>query len=135
MSVKIQIKRATASAWTAANPTLAAGEWGMELDTKKLKLGTGALWNSTDYYSETLTLNSVGDVTITSLQNGDFLRYSSSASAWINDPVNLSTDTVGDYVQSLTAGTGVTLSNNSGEGATPTVAIGQAVGTSASVTF
>ena len=135
MSVKIQIKRANASAWTAANPTLAAGEWGMELDTKKLKLGTGALWNSTDYYSETLTLNSVGDVTITSLQNGDFLRYSSSASAWINDPVNLSTDTVGDYVQSLTAGTGVTLSNNSGEGATPTVAIGQAVGTSASVTF
>ena len=135
MSVKIQIKRANASAWTAANPTLAAGEWGMELDTKKLKLGTGALWNATDYYSETLTLNSVGDVTITSLQNGDFLRYSSSASAWINDPVNLSTDTVGDYVQSLTAGTGVTLSNNSGEGATPTVAIGQAVGTSASVTF
>ena len=135
MSVKIQIKRANASAWTAANPTLAAGEWGMELDTKKLKLGTGALWNATDYYSETLTLNSVGDVTITSLQNGDFLRYSSSASAWINDPVNLSTDTVGDYVQSLVAGTGVTLSNNTGEGATPTVAIGQAVSTSSSVTF
>ena len=135
MSVKIQIKRANASAWTAANPTLAAGDWGMDLDTKKLKLGTGALWNSTDYYSETLTLNSVGDVTITSLQNGDFLRYSSSASAWINDPVNLSTDTVGDYVQNLTAGTGVTLSNNSGEGATPTVAIGQDVATSASVQF
>ncbi len=135
MSVKIQIKRANASAWTAANPTLAAGEWGMELDTKKLKLGTGALWNSTDYYSETLTLNSVGDVTITSLQNGDFLRYSSSASAWINDPVNLSTDTVGDYVQSLVAGTGVTVTNNSGEGTTPTVAIGQAVSTSSSVTF
>jgi hypothetical protein len=107
----------------------------MELDTKKLKMGTGALWNSTDYYSETLTINSVGDVTITSLQNGDFLRYSSSASAWINDPVNLSTDTVGDYVQSLVAGTGVTLSNNTGEGATPTVAIGQAVSTSSSVTF
>jgi hypothetical protein len=135
VSVKIQIKRANASAWTAANPTLAAGEWGMELDTKKLKLGTGALWNSTDYYSETLTLNSVGDVTITSLQNGDFLRYSSSASAWINDPVNLSTDTVGDYVQSLVAGTGVTVTNNSGEGTTPTVAIGQAVSTSSSVTF
>ena len=135
MSVKIQIKRANASAWTAANPTLAAGEWGMELDTGKLKIGTGALWNSTDYFSDTLTLNSIGDITISDVQDGDFLRYSNSASAWINDPVNLSTDTVGDYVQNLVAGTGVFLENNSGEGSTPTIAIGQEVGTSASVTF
>ena len=49
--------------------------------------------------------------------------------------VALGTDTTGDYVESLVAGTGVTLSNNSGEGATPTVAIGQAVGTSDNVTF
>jgi len=33
------------------------------------------------------------------------------------------------------AGTGVTLTNNTGEGATPTVAIGQAVGTTSNVTF
>ncbi len=49
--------------------------------------------------------------------------------------VALGTDTTGDYVESLVAGTGVTLSNNSGEGATPTVAIGQAVATSSDVTF
>ena len=49
--------------------------------------------------------------------------------------VALGTDTTGDYVESLVAGTGVTLSNNSGEGSTPTVAIGQAVATSDDVTF
>jgi hypothetical protein len=52
-----------------------------------------------------------------------------------DNTVALGTKTTGDYVASLVAGTGVTLTNNSGETATPTVAIGQAVGTSASVTF
>jgi hypothetical protein len=58
---------------------------------------------------------------LTSAANGDFLRY--NGSAWINDAVNLSTDTIGDYVSSLVAGTAITLSNNSGEGATPTIAV------------
>ncbi len=37
--------------------------------------------------------------------------------------VALGTDTTGDYVASLVAGTGISLSNNTGEGATPTVAV------------
>lgn len=78
-------------------------------------------------------LDDVGDVTITSATSGDVLKW--NGSAWVNDPVDLGTDTVGDYVASLVAGTGITLSNNSGEGATPTVAIGQAVETTSSVTF
>ena len=49
--------------------------------------------------------------------------------------VALGTETTGDYVGSLVAGTGVTLSNNSGEEATPTIAIGQAVETSSNPTF
>ena len=49
--------------------------------------------------------------------------------------VALGADTTGSYVESLVAGTGVTLSNNSGESATPTIAIGQAVGTTSSVAF
>jgi hypothetical protein len=69
------------------------------------------------------SINDLSDVTISDLADGDFLRYSNIANAWINDPVNLSTDTVGDYVQSLNAGTGITLTNNSGEGATPTIAV------------
>ena len=37
------------------------------------------------------------------------------------DSVALGTDTTGAYVASLVAGTGISLSNNSGEGATPTI--------------
>ena len=67
------------------------------------------------------SLNDAGDVTITSAVDGDFLRY--NGSAWINDAVNLSTDTIGSFVQSLVAGTGITLANNSGENATPTITV------------
>jgi hypothetical protein len=49
--------------------------------------------------------------------------------------IALGTRTSGNYVASLVAGTGVTLSNNSGEGATPTIAIGQAVATNSEVQF
>lgn len=80
-------------------------------------------------------LEELHDVKISGVTDGQFLRYNSASTAWVNDTINLGTDTAGDYVQNLTAGTGVTLSNNSGEGATPTVSIGQSVATSASVTF
>lgn len=39
------------------------------------------------------------------------------------DSVELGVDTTGDYVESLVEGAGITLSNNSGEGATPTIAV------------
>lgn len=134
---RIQLKRATAASWASNNPVLYAGEIGLETDTNKFKIGDGSTaFNSLSYFNGNLTgssLNDLADVTIVSASNGDFLRW--NGSAWINDAVNLSTDTIGSYVESLVAGTGITLSNNSGEGATPTVAIGQDVATSASVTF
>ena len=40
-----------------------------------------------------------------------------------NVNLTLGTDTTGDYVSSLNAGTGITLTNNSGESATPTIAV------------
>lgn len=47
---QIQIRRGTAAQWTSANPTLAAGEWGFETDTKKGKIGDGTTaWNSLAY--------------------------------------------------------------------------------------
>ena len=52
-----------------------------------------------------------------------------------NDSVALGTKTTGDYVQTLSAGTGVTVTGGTGEGSTPTVAIGQAVGTTSSPQF
>ncbi len=46
----IQTRAGTASAWTSANPTLAAGEAGLETDTRKIKYGDGSTaWNSLNY--------------------------------------------------------------------------------------
>jgi hypothetical protein len=43
-------RRDTAANWTAANPTLLAGEIGIESDTEKIKIGDGATaWNSLGY--------------------------------------------------------------------------------------
>ena len=53
----------------------------------------------------------------------------------ISNAVALGTDTTGDYVANITAGTGVTISGQSGESSNITVNIGQAVGTTANVTF
>lgn len=50
MTVKIQFRRGTAAEWTAANPTLSAGETGFETDTGATKIGTGvATWTSLPY--------------------------------------------------------------------------------------
>jgi hypothetical protein len=50
MAVQIQLRRGTASAWTAANPLLADGEMGLESDTDQFKIGDGVTyWNSLAY--------------------------------------------------------------------------------------
>jgi hypothetical protein len=49
--------------------------------------------------------------------------------------VALGTDTTGNYMVNVTAGTGVSVSHTQGEGSTATVSIGQAVGTTDNVTF
>ena len=50
MAQKIQLRRDTAANWTAANPILAQGEVGYEIDTSKDKVGDGVTaWNSRPY--------------------------------------------------------------------------------------
>lgn len=50
MAVKIQFRRGTEAAWTAANPVLADGELAIETDTRLFKIGDGVtVWNSLDY--------------------------------------------------------------------------------------
>jgi hypothetical protein len=47
---QIQIRRGTSSAWTSANPVLAAGEFGLETDTRRIKIGTGSdVWTQLLY--------------------------------------------------------------------------------------
>jgi hypothetical protein len=49
-TVRIQVRRGTSSDWSSVNPVLAAGEMGVETDTRKIKIGDGStVWNSLDY--------------------------------------------------------------------------------------
>ena len=97
--------------------------------------GDVVYYDGADWVNYPLTLTNVGGVDLTSSSptTGDFLKF--DGTNWVPDAVDLGTDTTGDYVESLVAGTGVSLLNNTGEGATPTIYIGQDVGTGASVTF
>lgn len=46
----IQVRGGTAAQWATANPTLAAREWGVEIDTHKAKIGDGStIWASLPY--------------------------------------------------------------------------------------
>ena len=55
-TIRIQVRRGLASQWTSVNPTLEAGEIGLETDTNKIKFGTGStVWTALSYLS-------VGDI-------------------------------------------------------------------------
>ena len=49
-TVRIQVRRGSATDWSGVNPILAAGELGVETDTRKIKVGDGSTaWNSLSY--------------------------------------------------------------------------------------
>ena len=90
-------------------------------------------WISKTFSAVVNAIDAIGDVTAASPSSGDYLKW--SGSAWINDSVDLGTDTNGNYISGVTEGTGVTITHTPGEGSTPTFAIGQSVATSAVPTF
>lgn len=48
--IQFQFRRGTASEWTSADPVLAAGEMGIETDTRKVKIGDGTTnWANLSY--------------------------------------------------------------------------------------
>lgn len=50
MATRMQFRRGTAAEWTTANPVLAQGELGIELDTSLFKVGDGVTaWGSLAY--------------------------------------------------------------------------------------
>ena len=76
MAVQIQFRRDTAANWTTANPTLAQGELGLELDTARYKIGNGSTaWNSLAYSSlpsnaiDTNVINAKGDLLVGTADN------------------------------------------------------------------
>jgi hypothetical protein len=88
MAVQIQLRNDTAANWTSANPTLAAGEVGLETNTGKLKIGTGSTaWTSLGYF-EPSSLDGLTDVTITSAATGQVVQF--NGTAWVNSEVAIS---------------------------------------------
>lgn len=83
--------------------------------------------------SASTTLDGLSDVSVSAALAGDFLKW--NGTAWVPSIITLGTDTAGNYMSGVTQGTGVTITHTPGEGSNATIAIGQAVGTSSSVTF
>lgn len=86
MAVTIKLKRDTAANWTSNNPTLAAGEMGIETDTNKFKFGDGSTaWTSLSYSigDTSIPLNGLTDVAAQSPNDGDVIQYDSANSKWV----------------------------------------------------
>ena len=80
------------------------------------------------------TIGMTGDVVWTSAAFDGSGNVTGTATIQANS-VALGTDTTGNYMSDVSAGTGVTVSHTAGEGSTATISIGQAVSTSSDVTF
>lgn len=94
--------------------------------TDKWQIGVGTTFadiaTTADVSAVTITsLDDIGDVTITSNSAGHFLKW--NGAAWVNDAIDLGTDTTGNYVSDVTAGTGITVTHTPSEGSSPSVAI------------
>lgn len=71
--------------------------------------------------STTPSLDDIGDVVITSAASGQFLKW--NGTQWVNDAIDLGTDTTGNYVSGVTAGSGITVTHTPSEGSSPTIAV------------
>ena len=127
MATRIQLRRGTASEWTASNPTLSAGELGFETDTGKFKIGNGSsLWNALDYFLDSSELSSqyatqdyVDEVT--SLINIEQVAFAATLGTWTTSTSNFGTSVIfsvaygngiwvagGDYAQLRTSTNAIT---------------------------
>lgn len=77
-------------------------------------------------------INALNDVNATP-NSGEFLKW--NGSSWVNDPINLATDTIGDYISNLTGSNGITITNNSGENATPNIAFSGSIDNISDITI
>lgn len=72
MATRMQQRRGTAAQWTSANPVLAAGEIGFEIDTNKFKMGDGInQWADLGYFLDETALGGSFDDYIPLTEKGE----------------------------------------------------------------
>jgi hypothetical protein len=126
MATRIQFRRGLAASWTSANPTLAQGEMGIELDTDQFKIGDGTTaWNTLGYGGlqgpQGTSINVIGSVETEedlpeSANQNDAYIVQSNGDLYIWDTVTDLWDNVGQIVgpqgpqgiQGTTGATGAT---------------------------
>ena len=109
MAVQILFRRGTSTEWTSANPTLGAGEPGIETNTGKIKVGDGTtLWNALPYAAglESLRLQDLSDVTGTAPSTGQVLKWNGTAWAPAADATGSGADGNTTYTISAETATG-----------------------------
>jgi len=73
MANRIQLRRGSATQWSNANPTLAQGELGIELDTGRIKIGDGVTaWNSLRYGRPIESVSSTANTLVQRDADGNF---------------------------------------------------------------
>jgi hypothetical protein len=86
-TVRIQVRRGTASQWSTTNPVLAAGEMGVETDTNLFKFGNGtSTWTALSYANNS-------DVAISEISQ-DAINNALSLGAGLTKSYNDGTNTI-----------------------------------------
>ena len=97
-TVRIQVRRGTASQWTSVNPILAAGEMGVESDTNLFKFGNGtSTWTALAYANNSDV--AIAEISQDAINNA--LSLGSGLTKTYNDGANSITITVDSNVVAL----------------------------------
>jgi hypothetical protein len=97
-TVRIQVRRGTAAQWTSANPTLAAGELGVESDTNLFKFGNGSsTWTALAYANNSDV--AIGEISQDAINTA--LTMGAGLTKTYNDGANTITITVDSSVVAL----------------------------------
>lgn len=110
MSVKIQMRRGTASQWSSANTVLLAGEQGLETDTRKIKIGDGTTaWNSLPYLNNVIINEQTASYTLVATDNDKLIEMNVASANNLTIPPNSSVAfPVGTKIDILQTGVGQT---------------------------
>lgn len=108
LSTKIQLRNDTASKWTEKNPQLLKGEVGIEIDTRKFKIGDGTNnWNALSYANITDLSNyysrdEIDDIVRVIEDSVDNIYVALTTHTTATNPHNVTASQVGAYSKTET---------------------------------